>query len=624
ARFEGIEQKMVQGVRRDYLKLLYAEGDTMYVPVDMMKNVQKYIGGGEEHPKLNRLSSPEWKKTKARAKAAIAEMASELVELAAFRKSAPGFAFAPDTPWQREFEDKFPYEETGDQLKAIESVKRDMEKPEAMDRLLCGDVGYGKTEIALRAVFKCVDNGKQAAILVPTTILAGQHFKTFTDRFDGFPFNVEVLSRFRSAAEQKRTVSAIERGTADIIIGTHRLLSKDVKFHDLGLLIIDEEQRFGVRDKEKIKRIKQNIDVLSMTATPIPRTLHMSLMGIRDMDVIEEPPEDRYPVQTYVSEESDEVVRETIVRELGRGGQVYAVTPRIDMIDRVAADIMRLAPDARVAVGHGRMRERELEDVMIDFVAGEYDVLISTTIIESGIDIPNVNTILIFDADRFGLSQLYQLRGRVGRTNRVAFAYLLHRKGKALTEVSEKRLRTIRDFTEFGAGFKIAVRDLEIRGAGNLLGAQQHGHMAAIGYDLYARLVEDAIAAVGGAAPEPEKPEVFIDVDIPAYIPDYYIEDESAKLQAYRNISLARSAEDERDIIGELADRFGPVPESVKNLIAVARVRSAAEQLGVTRVTEYGGDLLLMRGRETVAKVFAPTGRERLNKSLESMAQMGS
>jgi transcription-repair coupling factor (superfamily II helicase) len=643
ARFDGIEQKTVQGVRRDYLKLSYAGGDVIYVPVDMMKNVQKYIGGGEERPKLNRLAGSEWKRVRARAKAAIADMATELVELAAARRQMSGYAFSPDTVWQREFEDRFPYEETGDQLKAIESVKADMERPEAMDRLLCGDVGYGKTEVALRAVFKCVCDSKQAAILVPTTILAGQHFKTFSQRFDGFPFRVEVLSRFKSAAEQKKILTDLARGAVDVVIGTHRLLSKDVKFLDLGFLVVDEEQRFGVRDKEKIKQLKKSIDVLSMTATPIPRTLHMSLMGIRDMDVIEEPPEDRYPVQTYVTEESEDIIRETIMRELDRGGQVYVVTSRISHIDRIASDILRLLPSASVATGHGRMNEHDLENVMIDFVDGRYDVLISTTIIESGIDIPNVNTILIFDADRFGLSQLYQLRGRVGRTNRVSFAYLLHTKGKMLSEVADKRLRTIRDFTEFGAGFKIAIRDLEIRGAGDILGSSQHGHMAAVGYEMYLRLVEEAVTAVGGGAPEPEKPEVHITVDVPAYIPDYYIEDESAKLGAYRNISLARTAEDEAGIISELADRFGSVPESVENLIAVARIRYCAEELGITRVMENGSDLLFTfaeaqgimqdktekviterddgsarfsRGRQAVIRLFAPTGRQRLRRSL--------
>jgi transcription-repair coupling factor (superfamily II helicase) len=643
ARYEGIEQKTIQGVRRDYLKLAYAAGDLIYVPVDMMKNVHKYIGGGDEAPKLHKLKGSEWKNAKARAKAGIVEMAAELVELAAQRQARPGYAFSPDTVWQGEFEDLFPYEETGDQLRAIESVKRDMEKPEAMERLLCGDVGYGKTEVALRAVFKCVCDGKQAAILVPTTILANQHFKTFSARFENFPFKVEMLSRFRTAAEQKKIVAELERGTVDVIIGTHRLLSKDVKFRDIGLLIIDEEQRFGVRNKEKIKQLKQNIDVLSMTATPIPRTLHMSLMGIRDMDVIEEPPEDRYPVRTYMMEESDEIVRETILRELDRGGQIYAVTSRIERIDRIAADIARLVPSVSIAAGHGRMNESELEDVMADFVEGKYDVLVSTTIIESGIDIPNVNTILIFDADRFGLSQLYQLRGRVGRTNRVAFAYLLHTKGKVLTEIAEKRMRTIRDFAEFGAGFKIAIRDLEIRGAGNLLGSQQHGHMAAIGYEMYLQLVEEAIAAVAGNAVEKSETETFISIDEPAYIPDYYIEDEPAKLQAYRTISLARSADDEESIVSELADRFGPVPESVKNLLLVARLRFLAERLGITRITQNGGDMLFSfdaaqaasidraeaviggrddgslrfnRGNPAIIRLFAPAGNARLRRSI--------
>jgi transcription-repair coupling factor (superfamily II helicase) len=476
-KFLGIEQLEIQSVRKDYLKIKYAGDDALYIPVEQMSLVQKYIGGGEEEPKISKLSSGEWKKAKAKAKKDIANMARDLLALSADRKAVSGYAFSEDTVWQREFEERFPYEETQDQLRSIASIKRDMEKPVPMDRLLCGDVGYGKTEVAARAVFKCVADGKQAAVLVPTTILANQHYTTFKQRFADFPFETEMLSRFRTAAQQAEIAERVKKGSVDIIIGTHRLLSKDIVFKDLGLLVVDEEQRFGVRHKERIKALKKNVDVLTLSATPIPRTLHMSLLGVRDMDLIEEPPEDRYPVQTYVVEQTNEIIRETIRRELDRGGQVYVVFNRIKGIRRVAAEIKALVPEAEIAVGHGQMNERELENVMMDFIERRYGVLVSTAIIESGIDIPNVNTILVMDADRFGLSQLYQLRGRVGRSNRMAYAYLLYRRDKVLSEAAEKRLRAIREFTEFGAGFRIAMRDLEIRGAGNLLGMEQHGHM---------------------------------------------------------------------------------------------------------------------------------------------------
>jgi transcription-repair coupling factor (superfamily II helicase) len=627
-KYEGLNRLEVQGVWKEYLKIRYSGGDYLYVPVEQTSLIQKYIGGGERAPRVNRLSGGEWRRAKARAKVEIAHMAAELAEMAAKRRLAPGYAFPPDTEWQREFEDRFPYDETDDQLRAIASIKGSMERPEPMDRLLCGDVGYGKTEVALRAVFKCVTSGKQAAVLVPTTLLASQHYATFSERLEDFPFKVDMLSRFRAASGQKKILEGAATGAVDVLIGTHRMLSDDVAFKDLGLLIIDEEHRFGVKHKEKIKRLRQDVDVLSMTATPIPRTLHMSLLGVRDMDLIEEPPEDRYPVQTYVMEESAGIIRETIRRELDRQGQVFAVVSRISSIDRVAAEIARAVPGARVAVGYGQMNETRLEDTMADFIAGSYDVLISTTIIESGIDIPNANTVLIFDADRFGLSQLYQIRGRVGRANRIAFAYLLHRRDKQLSEVAEKRLRTIREFTEFGAGFRIAMRDLEIRGAGNLLGAEQHGHMAAVGYELYCRMVDDAVRAltydagkgggagavdgvgVGGAAGDGAgvaagdgvyaggagvaadavvaageagtagTGEVRIDLAVSAYIPQSYIEEESDRLETYQRIAVISEDADRDEICADLEDRYGSLPLPVRALTLVALARSLAVRAG--------------------------------------------
>ncbi|MDR2089921.1 MAG: transcription-repair coupling factor [Clostridiales Family XIII bacterium] len=585
-KFAGIEQMEIQGVRKDYLKLKYAGDDVLYIPVEQMSLVQRYIGGGEEEPKISRLSSGEWRKAKAKAKKDIASMARELLAISADRKAAAGHAFSKDTVWQREFEEKFPYEETQDQLRSIASIKRDMEKPLPMDRLLCGDVGYGKTEVAARAVFKCVADGKQAAVLVPTTILANQHYLTFSQRFADFPFTVEMLSRFRSEARQKEIAARVKSGSVDIVIGTHRLLSRDICFRDLGLLVVDEEQRFGVRHKERIKALKKNVDVLTLSATPIPRTLHMSLIGVRDMDLIEEPPEDRYPVQTYVMEQTDEILRETVMRELDRGGQVYIVYNRVKGIRRVAAEIKALAPEAKVAVGHGQMDEQELENVMSDFIERRYNVLVSTAIIESGIDIPNANTILVMDADRFGLSQLYQLRGRVGRSNRMAYAYLLYRRDKVLSEAAEKRLRAIREFTEFGAGFRIAMRDLEIRGAGNMLGTEQHGHIVGVGYELYCKLVDEAVRALSGELVNPDAEEVSFEIGVAAYIPQDYIEDEVLKLQMYKRISLIQSEEDERDVLDEMLDRFGDPPRATLNLIAIARIRALAKRFGVLRIRE--------------------------------------
>jgi transcription-repair coupling factor (superfamily II helicase) len=585
-KYEGIVRLEVQGAEKDYLKVRYAGGDHLYVPVEQMSFIQKYIGGGESGPRVNKLSGNEWKRAKSRVRADIARMAAELAATAAERLTLRGHAFSPDSEWQREFEDRFPYDETDDQLKAIASIKADMESPRPMDRLLCGDVGYGKTEVALRAVFKCAADGRQAAVLVPTTLLASQHYATFSERFEDFPFKVEMMSRFRTASEQKKIAEGLAGGSVDVVIGTHRLLSGDISFKNLGLLIVDEEHRFGVKHKEKIKTLKKNVDVLSLTATPIPRTLHMSLLGVRDMDLIEEPPEDRYPIQTYVMEESAGIIRETLRRELDRKGQVFAVAGRVSSLDRIAGEISRLVPEARIAVGHGQMDESRLENTMADFIAGEYDVLVSTTIIESGLDIPNANTVIVFDSDKFGLSQLYQIRGRVGRSNRIAFAYLLHGRGKQLSETAEKRLRAIREFTEFGAGFRIAMRDLEIRGAGNLLGPEQHGHMAAVGYELYCRMVDEAVraftdgAAVAGKT-ENDDPGPTIDVAIDAFLPESYIADETERIDLYQRIAYISKERDADDIAAELTDRYGPVPAPVRALLRISLAKSFAEAAGV-------------------------------------------
>jgi len=594
-KFLGVEPLDVQGARKDYLKISYAGEDILYVPVEQMDVVQKYIGGGENAPRLSRLGSPEWTKTKTKVKAAVESMTRELLELSAHRKMENGFAFPPDTVWQRDFEDRFPFEETPDQLRAVREIKRDMERPVAMERLLCGDVGYGKTEVAARAVFKAVSAGKQAAILVPTTILANQHYLTFTERFRGFPFRVDVLSRFRSDAEQAKTVRDLAEGKVDVLIGTHRMLSKDVKFKDLGLLVIDEEQRFGVQHKEAIKMLRKNVDVLTLSATPIPRTLHMSLVGIRDMSLIEEPPEERYPVQTYVLEQDPGLLAEAIRREIGRNGQVYVVFNRVRGIQRVAAEIQNLVPEATVSYAHGQMNETELENTMMDFMNGRFNVLVATTIIESGLDIPNVNTIVVLDCDRFGLAQLYQLRGRVGRSNRMAYAYLMYRKDKVLSEVAEKRLRAIREFTEFGSGFRIAMRDLEIRGAGDLLGTEQSGHMMMIGYELYCKLVDDAVKrlSAGGTLSEEteETAETAVELDLPAFLSERYVEDELARLSAYKRIAEIRTEEDERDVTDELIDRYGDLPEEALTLMRIARLKSLASDVGCTRVHKAAGRL---------------------------------
>jgi transcription-repair coupling factor (superfamily II helicase) len=584
-KYIGIEQLKVQGAKKDYLHITYSDGGSLYVPIEQMDLVQKYIGSEGASPKLNKLGGVEWKKAKAKVKGAIEDMAKDLLALYAERQMTRGHAFSQDTPWQGQFEDAFPYEETPDQLKCISEIKKDMETILPMDRLLCGDVGYGKTEVAIRAAFKCVMEGKQAAILVPTTILAQQHYNTLVQRFSDFPISIDMLSRFRTDGQQDEIIEKLRQGNLDIVVGTHRLISKDVKFKDIGLLIIDEEQRFGVKHKEALKQLKKHVDVLTLTATPIPRTLHMSLIGLRDMSTIEDPPEERYPIQTYVMEHNDEIIREAIIRELHRGGQVYFVFNRVKGIQQIANRLRKLLPEARIAVGHGQMSERDLENVMIDFMNGEFDVLVCTTIIETGLDISNVNTIIIHDADKMGLSQLYQLRGRVGRTNRLAYAYLTYQKDKVLTEVAEKRLKAIKEFTEFGSGFKIAMRDLEIRGAGNLIGGEQHGHMATIGYDLYCKLLEDTVREMKGEEVV-KTVETTIEISVNAFIPERYITNENHKLEIYKKIASLRGKQDADDIEEEIEDRFGEAPESVTNLIAISYIKSMAQQLGIISIIE--------------------------------------
>ncbi len=595
-RFVGIEKLTVDGSQRDYLKIRYAGEDVLYVPVDQMESIQKYVGSESTAPKINRLSGGDWQKTKARAKEAIRDMAEDFLRLSAQRQMTPGYAFGPDTTWQKEFEDAFPYEETADQLRAAEEIKKDMQSPNAMDRLLCGDVGYGKTEVAARAIFKCLEEGKQAAVLVPTTILANQHYHTFLNRFRDYPFQIEMLSRFRTEKQQEKVLSGLQTGDVDLVVGTHRLLSGDVKFKDLGLLVVDEEQRFGVEHKEAIKKLKTNVDVLTLSATPIPRTLHMSLIGVRDMSVLEEPPEDRYPVQTYVMEQDDLMVADAIRRELGRGGQVYVVYNRVNGIQSVARKIRDLVPEAKVIVGHGQMGERELEDVMMNFLEGEYNVLVATTIIESGLDIPNVNTMIILDADRFGLSQLYQLRGRVGRSNRMAYAYLVYKKDKVLSEVAEKRLRAIKEFTEFGAGFRVAMRDLELRGAGNILGVEQSGHMLSIGYELYCKLVEETVRELQGGEAVSEAPDAdtSVELGIPAFLPESYVADELTRLSMYKRIAAITSEDDKFEVTDELLDRFGDLPKPAENLLDIALIRYMASKCGVSKVALQHRKLVLL------------------------------
>ena len=588
--YKGIEKIEVEKIVKDYMKIVYAEGGVLYIPVAQMDLIQKYAGADAKKPRLNKLGTIQWGKTKSQVKKAVQIVATDLVELYAVRQQSEGFVYGPDTVWQKEFEEMFPFEETDDQLQAIEDTKHDMESKKIMDRLICGDVGYGKTEIAIRAAFKAVQEGKQVVCLVPTTILAQQHYNTFVQRLKEFPVRIDLLCRFRSAAEQKKTIEDTKKGFVDILVGTHRVLSKDVVFKDLGLLIIDEEQRFGVTHKEKIKKLKENIDVLTLTATPIPRTLHMSLIGIRDMSVLEEAPNERMPIQTYVMEYNDEMVREAITRELARDGQVYYVYNRVNDIADVAGRIQSLVPDANVAFAHGQMKERELEDIMYDFINGDIDVLVSTTIIETGLDIPNANTMIIQDADRFGLSQLYQLRGRVGRSNRMAYAFLLYQRDKLLKEVAEKRLSAIREFTDLGSGIKIAMRDLEIRGAGNLLGEAQSGHMEAVGYDLYCKMLNEAVRQLKGG-PEAETFTTLIDLNVDAYIPEYYIKNEYQKLDIYKRIAAIESEEELEDMTEELIDRFGDIPKKVQQLLVIASLKSLAHSVYVTAIEQKGEEI---------------------------------
>ena len=601
--YRGVEKIEVDGIAKDYIKIEYGGGGTLYILPGELKSLQKYASQDAAKPKLNKLGTQEWTSTRNKVKGAVEEVAQDLVELYAKRQAMKGHRFSPDTVWQREFEEMFPYEETQDQLNAIEDTKHDMESDKIMDRLICGDVGYGKTEIAIRAAFKAVQDGLQVAVLVPTTILAQQHFNTFTERMKEYPVCVEMMSRFRTAAEQKKTKEGLESGRVDIVIGTHRILSKDIKFKRLGLLVVDEEQRFGVTHKEKIKKLRENVDVLTLSATPIPRTLHMSLIGIRDMSVLEEAPQDRVSIQTYVMEYNEEMVREAILRELSRGGQVYYVYNRVNDIAEVAGRLQQQVPEARISFAHGQMNESELEKIMYDFISGGIDVLVSTTIIETGLDISNVNTIIIHDSDRMGLSQLYQLRGRVGRSNRTAYAFLMYKKDKMLKEVAEKRLAAIREFTDLGSGFRIAMRDLEIRGAGSVLGRAQHGHMTAVGYDLYCKMLDTAVKHAKGL-PVPEEKNTFVNLSVDAFIPDSYIMNEAQKLDIYKKIAAVASLEDCDDIRDELRDRFGEkIPASAENLLRIALIRSIAGKLDMAEIVGGDGSIRVTMNKDAAVQV---------------------
>jgi len=619
--FEGIQKLTMQGIVKDYIKISYAGSDTLYVPVTQMDLVSRYVGAREDgNVKLNSLHSGEWQKTRARAKKAVEDMADELIKLYAKRMQAPGYAFSPDTEWQKDFEQHFPYDETDDQLRCAGEIKSDMERPHPMDRVLCGDVGFGKTEVAMRACFKCVMDGKQCAVLCPTTILAWQHYQTFLRRFEGFPVQVEVLSRFRSPKEQKAILEKLRQGRIDIIIGTHRLVQKDVAFKDLGLAVVDEEQRFGVRHKERFKDCYPDVDMLTLSATPIPRTLNMAISGIRDMSTIEQPPQDRHPVQSYVLEYDVGVIGDAIRKELRRGGQVYYIHNRIESIDLCASRIHSSVPDARIAIAHGQMEEQELSEIWRQLLEHEVDILVCTTIIETGVDVPNCNTLVVENADHMGLSQLYQLRGRVGRSNRRAFAYFTFTRGKVLTEIASKRLSAIREFTKFGSGFRIAMRDLEIRGAGSLLGAKQHGHMEAVGYDMYLRLLSDAVAEKKGEKPAAQSAECLIDLRLDAHIPETYIADSSQRIDVYKKIAAVRTPEDREDVIDELIDRFGEPPEAVLSLMEVALLRNILAGYGFEEINEKPQGLLLYMRTPDMAVVgrleaSSLKGRVKLNAS---------
>ena len=583
--FIGINTITADKVTKDYIKIKYKDEDILYVPTSSLDTVRKYIGTGDKEPRLNRLGSKEWENTKNRIKNNLREVAKDLIELYAKRQKMQGFAFSKDNEWQKQFEDEFPYQETDDQLRFIEEAKKDMEQAKPMDRLLCGDVGYGKTEVAIRLAFKAVMDQKQVAYLVPTTVLANQQYEEFKTRMSEFAINVELLNRFRTTKEQENVIKKLKLGEIDIVIGTHRILSKDVEFKDLGLLIIDEEHRFGVQDKEKIKQLKNSVDVLTMTATPIPRTLHMSILGIRDMSVIYEPPQNRRPVQTYVLEYDDEVVKEAITREIERNGQVFYLYNKVEGIEKKANEVSKLVPEAKVGFAHGKMTGKELEQIMMDFIQKKINVLVCTTILESGIDIPNANTIIVENADRLGLAQLYQIRGRVGRSDRQAYAYITYKREKLLSEVADKRLKAIKEFTEFGSGFKIAMRDLEIRGAGSLLGEIQHGHMEQVGYDTYCRLLDEVVKEMKGIEVKEEQ-DIQLDIDVSSYIPDNFIESNSQKIEIYQNIALCRTEEDIQNVIDEIIDRYGHMPEELENLIEIARIKNLCKEANVLKISQ--------------------------------------
>jgi len=602
-KYLGIETLVINGVHKDYLHIRYQGSDKLYVPVEQINLIQKYVGSEGKEPKIYKLGGTDWKKVKKKVQSAVEDIAEDLIKLYAEREAAVGYAFSPDSDMQRDFEAAFPFQETEDQLRSIIEIKKDMEKERPMDRLLCGDVGYGKTEVAIRAAFKAIEEGKQVAILVPTTILAQQHYQTMLERFQDFPVKIGLLNRFRTRKQQTETMKGLKNGTIDIAIGTHRLLSKDIAYSDLGLLIIDEEQRFGVSHKEKIKKLKTNVDVLTLTATPIPRTLHMSMLGVRDLSVIETPPENRFPVQTYVMEYNGGLVRETIERELARDGQVYFLYNRVEDIERKAEEISILVPDAKVAVAHGKMGENELESVMLGFIEGEFDVLVSTTIIETGVDIPNVNTLIVNDADKMGLSQLYQLRGRVGRSNRVAYAYFTYRKDKVLTEVAERRLQAIKEFTELGSGFKIAMRDLSIRGAGNLLGSQQHGFIDSVGFDLYSQMLKEAIEERQSNPEAPKRISLEIDLDIDAYIPDSYLSDGQQKIEMYKRFRGISDLEDIKELREEMIDRFGEYPDEVSYLFHIAEIKVFALLVGVETIKQVKDEVTILLGENTSDRI---------------------
>ena len=598
-KYLGIEELNAAGVVKDYLKIKYIGTDHLYVPTDQMHLIQKFVGDDDKPPRLSKLGGGEWTKQKRKVQSAVEDIAEDLIKLYAKREEAKGHGFSPDSQWQQQFEDLFPYEETPDQLTSIAEVKKDMEKQRPMDRLLCGDVGYGKTEVAIRAAFKAVLDGKQVAFLVPTTILAQQHFNNFKERFDTFPVKVEMLSRFRSAKEQKIILEDLRAGNVDVVVGTHRILSKDLKFKDLGLLVVDEEQRFGVKHKEKLKSLKENVDVLTLTATPIPRTLHMSMIGIRDISVIEDPPEERSPVETYVTPENESLIADAISRELERDGQVYVVYNRVDTIHSEARRVQELIPEARVEVAHGQMPEGKLEKLMMAYYHGEIDVLVCTTIIETGLDIQNVNTIIIKHADKLGLSQLYQLRGRVGRTNKQGYAYLMYERNKVLSEIADKRLKAVKEFTEFGSGFKISMRDLEIRGAGNILGAQQHGHIASVGYDLYVKMLSEALTKLKGEAPVIEKPETTIEIPVNAYIPKDYILNEGHKIEIYKKIVSIENLDHLYAIEEEVEDRFGDLPMVVRHLMLIAYLKALGKELNLESITGSETEIKLKFRQDT-------------------------